>query len=472
MADTIQCVQWALDQQCLLRHPGAEEDIGKSVPSHAIDAIARANFYGRGLGKKQRDGFGVYGDVCVTSHSYGARPGGRKAGLMPKVPASGFIASKEFAPCGGTAALAAMCRACPANAQPATIAQCAGTLEQWPASPETEAQLQGIVSRLGLAAELATCFPATTPLWYGLWAVSPVPTKSLPLLGLLLSEMLEEDRREMELNHRVDQRQIDDFTRTIEAIAVARKTGIALHVELSPLGHTDFGVYTIFPHCPFCKATARTERWQARYPTQLHTCQVCGTRFSPAETSSSKRMKWERDELKDQLGEDGFRRFLGEYLLACGEQPSEIEGIIEATEQKEREFQERRRQIQEEERRKREYLERHVYQGLQRVAAPPSEFPDDEDEDDGDQDGVEKPVAPPYFGPESLSEILRRCEELGIAVTALTHHSRDHTKSRYASPGRKEGTARAIFEKWRAEGCSETFYAACRVPKALLEKEG
>lgn len=384
------------------------------------------------------------------------------------VPANGFIISQEFAPHGGIAGINAMCGSCPANTRPARIASCAGTLHQHPDSRETEAQLQGIISRFGLAAEIAAAFPATTPLWYGLWAVSPVPVKSLSLLGLLLTEMLAEDRREMELKLELDHRQIENFTGIIEAITRAELHGIPLHVELLPLGHTDFGLYTIFPHCPLCKATARTERWQHRYPAELQACHVCGTRFSPAETSSSSRMKWhDDDELRDKLGPESFRRFFAEHLLACGEPAAEIEGIIEATEAKERQFEEKARQRQEEERRNHEYVQRHVYQDLPRVAPPASQLPESEEDEGSDQE-----LEPAWFGAQEFAEVLRRFEEQGIQVTFLIHRSRDHSKDRFTSSvGTRKGNAQSLFEKWQAAGCNEKFQAGYRVPKELLEKE-
>ena len=473
MADTIQLVQWSLDQACRLRPAYDPEDLAAPSPSRqALACIQEVRSYENGK-RNHSHGFGVYGDVCVTMVSHGARPlvDGKKVrgNSSPMVPTHGFIISQSFAPCGGIAAIDKMCGACPANTRPARMAHCAGTLNQHPNSPETEEQLRGIISRLGLAEEMAAAFPATTPIWYGLWAVSPVPVKSLPLLGLLLQEMLAEDRREMELRMEIDHEQIEDFSEIIEAIARAEKHGIPLHVELLPLGHTDFGRYTIFPHCPLCKATARTERWQHQYPCELQTCRVCGTRFSPAETSSSAPMKWPGDDrdLKKQLGAEGYRRFIAEHLLACGEAPAEIEGIIAATEAEEKEREEKWRQQREQERRNAEFIERHVFHGLQRLEPPRDADEDDEEVEEDDDDGAPGPA---WFGAEDLAEVLRRCEAMGIRITYLCHLSRETKKFRSAMPGRKEGTAREILEKWRAEGCDEKFQVICRAPKELLDE--
>ena len=222
----------------------------------------KARAYSHGL-RTREHGFGVFGDVYVSSTTSSRLPGAKpeRPKFGPPYPVSGFLVSEEFKQFGGPEQLFSMCHVCPANVHAHEIASCAGDIFQWPESPDTEVQLQSIISRLGLERDFQECFPATRPLWYGLWAVSPVPIKALPLLRTLLSEILAEDKREMTALGKVDHDQLGQFSTLIAAIDRSEANGVPLHVELLPLGHTDFGIYTIFPHCPLCKATARVGRW-------------------------------------------------------------------------------------------------------------------------------------------------------------------------------------------------------------------
>jgi hypothetical protein len=273
--------------------------------------------------------------------------------------------------------------------------------------------------------------------------------------------MLAEDTIEMKEGGSVQARQLRDFANAIAAIDLAERRGLRLHVRLLPLGHTDCGFYTIFPHCPFCKASARVARWQRKYSSELYSCEVCGTQFSPAETGGMERMDWDGKGLDEQLDPEAFRRFVGEYLVANGEAPESVEGIIEATEAKERERAAIQARNSELTRRRDAYLDAHVFAGLPTVPPPPAEYPDDEEEES----------QPPeqWFDAVALAEILRRCERLGVKVTFLRHWSTDEGLDRYKSG--KISSPRAILEQWQGEGCCEKFYVGCRVPDSLLPRE-
>src|SRR5262245_35887789 len=145
MADTIQLVQWTLEMRCQLRHD--EEAV--ICPGAALRAVASARAYSKAL-RERRSGFGVYGDIYVSSYTFGTRPGGLKAGDSPHYPVSGFLISKEFEPYGGAEGLQRMCSRCPANAELHELARCVGTVPQWPDSPDTEEQLNRIINRLDL----------------------------------------------------------------------------------------------------------------------------------------------------------------------------------------------------------------------------------------------------------------------------------------------------------------------------------
>lgn len=457
MADTRQIVQWTLQKRCLLRcSPDTEKR-----PGAVADALWKARAYSHGL-RNREDGFGVFGDIYVSSCTFAALPEGesRKGKKSVHYPSDGFSVSDEFKRFGGVERLLDMCHACPANVHPHELASCAGDIFQWPESPETESQLLGIISRLGLKQQVEACFPATRPLWYGLWSVSPVPAESLPVLRTLLSEILVEDQRDMAASGKGDRDQVRQFKTLIAAIERAESSHLALHVEMLPLGHTDFGVYTVFPHCPFCKAAARVGRWQRKYPSELHTCSVCGTKFSPAETGSAKRMDWDRRELRKVMGETAFRDFAKAYLVECGETPERAVAIVVASEAEEVRRKAMNQQRAEMEARKKQFLEKHVYHDLACVEPPPPEFPDD---------ATETPVVAEYTGwfrAAEMTQVLDRCGQLGIRVTMLQHHSSAGDRDRLEMRDLKEPLG--VLVRWQAEGCDEKFYAACRVPDSLV----
>ncbi len=424
--------------------------------------MARA--YSCGL-RNREHGFGVYGDIYVSSCTYAHVPGREKVRFKPGLmyPASGFVISKEFAKFGGPEALFRMCHECPANVRAHEIASCAGDIYQRPESPDTEAQLQSIISRLGLEREVSEGFPATRPLWFGLWAVSPVPARALPVLRLLISEMLAEDTRDMEAAGKVDHDQLRQFSHLAGAIERAESSGLSLHVELLPLGHTDFGIYTIFPHCPFCKASARVGRWQRKYPSQLYTCEVCGTQFYLAETGRAERMDWDCRELRETLGDEEFRKFAGEYLVARGEAVEAAAAIVEATENAEVERKAVNRQHAEMEKQKKRFLDEHIFVGLPCLPAPSSEFPLSAEEQAEAESGSSG-----WFTADNVAEVLRRCAARDIKVTMLQHHSSGGENDRFEMRELKEPLE--VLAKWRAEGCDEKFYACCRVPDSLVRE--
>jgi len=104
-------------------------------------------------------------------------------------------------------------------------------------------------------------------------------------------------------------------------------------------GHTDFGYYTIFPHCPYCKAEARIKRWQRHYPTESYDCPVCGTQYVPAEAASTTTDGMELPNLRDLIGRVQFPSFAKTYLKQQGLSDLEAAKIVFATELREAEHQ-------------------------------------------------------------------------------------------------------------------------------------
>ncbi len=451
MADTRQIVKWSLELRCELR-PG-----GDPWAEGAAQLLARAKAYSAEL-RAARHASGVFGDIFVSSYTFV----GRGKGPRSPYPVDGFIISEEFRGCGGPEGLFAMCGRCPANTTPHELAGCYGHLYQTPHSAETEEQLQRIVGRLGLEAQMHAAFPATTPLWFGLWAVSPVPKPSLGLLHTLVSAMLAEDRADMEAGAKIEHRQLRDFASFIGALDLAQQHDLPLHVSLLPLGHTDFGVYTIFPHCPFCKATANVRRWQRKYPAAHQRCEVCGVLFSPAETASQTPMESDDEGLRDKLGEAQFLQFAREYLLAQGESPASADAIVLAAEAERRAREEKRREALALDALREAYLKAHIFHGLPTVPPPRSMF------EDGGTDIEEKEPRRPWFDAKTLLIAIRRATAAGIPVISLTHSSVDEEMDRFEPV--KSSDPMLLLKRWVEEGCSEKFQAYLLPPAALVRQ--
>ena len=132
--------------------------------------------------------------------------------------------------------------------------------------PET---LDDLIARRELMPAIEAAGLASPSIWHTLWAESPVPR---PTLGVL-----------QRLFEKIDKPRVGLFR---QAIAASFRLDLALHAEMSPPGHIDFGVYTIFPHCPRCKLEAPVPRWSGRNLSETMTCENCGTAFSPEETSN------------------------------------------------------------------------------------------------------------------------------------------------------------------------------------------
>jgi hypothetical protein len=452
MADTRQIVAWALEKTCNLRNDGQ-----KSAPMKALTAVARARAYSKALRDNER-GFQIIDDVYVTGHTFGGGDIRKKLNSTP-FPYSGFIISKEFESAGGPAGLFAMCGSCEANITRNDLAGCCGSLFQYPNSPETDSQIRAILDRFGLNDELKEAFPETNPIWYGLWAVSPVPPRSLLLLRTIISEMRIEDSRELEIPQKKDDRLLRDFALFTRAIDVAEQHNIPLHVELVPLGHTDFGFYTVFPHCPFCKAATRTKLWQRKYPTALCKCHVCSREYSPAETANSEGMPDEREDLRDLLGPAAFAEFAKKYLMAHGQTEQDASMIIEEMEAREAAHQERLREFRRLKTLSDTYLNQHVLSGLTTMPPPASE----------NRGVTSDNIQNAWFEAEVFEEVLHRCQAHNIAILTMRHDSPDGKNDREQSEFKGIKNPIKLLRKWRAQECNGKFHATFNVPDKLIQ---
>jgi hypothetical protein len=288
MADTAQYVNWHLEQACPFRQGPA---VTQFVAAH--DATWRLRYIDTAAAKND-----VFDDIVVTSVSYFRGD---------KSPAGGFRISEAVAAAGSLVPARDVCARCPANAfdPPAErMAGCCGLLPFNPDDPALEKRLRSALHEPGLRRWFDTAFLPTTPLWYGLWATSPLTQDQLKLLPRVLPQRppngpdLDED--------------VLCFHR---ACALAMRHGLTVRVNLPPPGHTDLGWDTTFPHCPRCKK-GTGEQWEKQYSTRRTTCRACGFEFVPAETASSEQSPPydDKDSLERMMSPESYAALKQEWL--------------------------------------------------------------------------------------------------------------------------------------------------------------
>jgi hypothetical protein len=449
MADTIQVVSWTLGQTCALRSVET-----CASPREALAAVGIAQQIAKYL-DGPADGFGIWGDVCVTGYTLMGFRGFTDSFLNGNVfdafagryPDSGFLISEKLGNIGGVEGLRNLCAACPANtSRRGRPAQCAGTLYLGP--QRIEPQLLQIIERLNLGDALAEHFTEATPIWYGLWTKSPLSKGAMQVLRRIVWALLDDDAvaARASTSRSTDAADLRAFAR---AMNLADAYGLPLSVCMSPPGHTDFGIYTVFPHCPLCKAEADVERWKGKAPTALRACNVCGTVYSPAEMASSERMDdTDRPTLRGVLGRERFVAFAKAYLITQGLDAVAAERAVAEEEAKEearqRDLAERRRK----ELIKDALLKARIFTGLNASY---------EDDDDGQSF--------PRFDAPEFAEVLRRCRALGVRVGFMMHvadgRAERHMKGWLDDPEK-------MLREWRRDGCCGPFAATYDVPEDLL----
>jgi len=470
MSDTIQIVQWTLEQRCRLR---AEEAIRD--PAAALLAVGRAHSIGRALSKPSGR-YGIFGEIYLTSTTMATLPERLSQGQSPTdrllardargscsdYPNGGELVSEMFKEVGGIAGLQALCRDCPANAGRPIPAGCAGRIWQRPGCHETQEHLDGIIARLGLKEAIAEHFLPTTPIWFGLWTRSPLSQRAVGYLITLLAELVKvRGDGESQWLGRDWREEIDAF---LSAARIAEAGNARMHVALAPPGHVDFGWSTTFAHCPRCKAEAELPHWKRKYPVAYYTCEVCGESYSPAEQNSAKRMEFkEGPDLRAMLGAERFRAFAREYLRARGMSEADANETVELTEAAEVERLATIEVSQRETKAHWRYVEQSLYAGLllESLAEP----------------GDPTAVLAKGFRAADFAKLLRRARERGIKTVSMSHSSVDEEMGRHISasmgiPGEteKDFDPVAVFQKWQAEGCDDLFMAYFKVPKELIAR--
>lgn len=309
MADTRQVVNWSLERKCNFR---AGDDW--FLPNETYRQLSDL----RTLARAHADDRVVDG-ICVTGWTIGRD----NSGGYHEIPVSGFPIEDRVHRYGGIAEVHKTCGECEANADSmldTRIAGCFGYLEVSPDSPELDEQLWKIIDERDLGDRLKSTFLVTTPLWYGFWIESPLRRLHAELLHELLDAACDHD----------DPRD-KDVVHFLNALQAAINWELPVHVSLAPLGHSDFGWHTVFPHCPRCKANAPVGRWQKEFPNDPYQCKVCAHIFNPNEHHSSKRdnYEWDANSLKDQLGERGYEDFTKRFLLHRGCAEQQVKEIID-----------------------------------------------------------------------------------------------------------------------------------------------
>jgi len=242
------------------------------------------------------------------------------------IPASGIRIEEVAQPMGGWDVVRATCRDCEANVagnSPNGIAGCHESLDvMYPHSEELDALLWETIRLRGLEERLRACFRVTKPLWFGFWIDSPLRRTQcellLDLLPYALPRLWGKDEAKNDVEPVFDPNQFvcpdfdpseyygKEFSAFFAALRTAINWELPLHVHMAPPGHTDFGFYTQFAHCPRCKAAARVPRWTESVESCSIECEVCGNTFDPAPTYSSEPFEFnsDADSLEKQLGDN------------------------------------------------------------------------------------------------------------------------------------------------------------------------
>ncbi|QDU25830.1 Serine/threonine-protein kinase pkn1 [Anatilimnocola aggregata] len=309
MADTRQVVRWSLERKCTFRNGDRW-----FLPDQTFKQLA--DF--RTVAAAEGDNRNVNG-ICVT----GWTTERDNAGKVQSIPVSGFRIEDRLGPFGGLPMVLSTCHLCEANAKGelgVEVAGCFGYLDVWPDSEELDKQLWTIIEQRHLESRIRSAFPLTTPLWYGFWIESPLRRLQAEVLHELLNAACDyADPKDKDVRH------------FLNALDTAIRWELPVHVSLSPLGHTDFGWYTVFPHCPRCKANASVGRWKENYQATAYECRVCGHEFNPDDHHSMERddFDWDANSLEKQLGPMAYQQFIKSFLLQRGCSSGQVDEVVD-----------------------------------------------------------------------------------------------------------------------------------------------
>ncbi|MCP4539116.1 MAG: hypothetical protein GY832_18425 [Chloroflexi bacterium] len=305
MGDTYQVVQWALEYTCPMRY--GENWVESEV---AYEQLVNIKRYSRALAQGT-----ILGDICVCEWD--------TSDTGVRLPEYGLIISHTFDRYGGVAVVEESCQNCTVNlnvsSRAGPLAGCSSSFYCPPWDEQLAQSLEKIILKNGLEAELKNVFVSTNPIWFGLWIKSSLTQEQCEILSIILSD----------LPLKKEQFGIQHF---LSALKVYIEQGIRVHVSLVPPGHSDMGWYTVFDHCPQCKASPWMLQMEQALPSEAITCKVCGYCYIPSLTFSSKREGINDifgDSLEEILGIEKYRTFARDYLSDKGVSSKQIEQVLE-----------------------------------------------------------------------------------------------------------------------------------------------
>ena len=341
MADTRQRVWWSLERACSLR-----TGEGWQLPLVTLQALSTLQQCSAALNKTNP---AVVNGIWVTSNFVGRDA----ANNTVYIPSSGLKIDEIGQSHGGWETVRSTCAKCEANIlaiqqlgqptgtskldaqRPAMVGGCFGSIEvMYPSSSSLDELLWKVIERYDLEDQLRDAFQLTDPLWFGFWMDSPLDRKQCRCLLDLLSKALPQLWEKPEDDPAAEPVFADvsfafsgfnpaktygrEYAAFFKALEVSLQANLPLHVHIPPPGHTDMGCYTIFAHCPRCKAAADVPRWQDVQSCE-YTCSVCGHSFDPASTYSRETQDFDLDaeSLETQMGAD-YDAFALEYARVRG----------------------------------------------------------------------------------------------------------------------------------------------------------
>jgi hypothetical protein len=210
-------------------------------------------------------------------------------------PPHGFRLNEALAIYGGESAVAAACRACPANcvSSPtlrvghASELMYAGCYGLTPVGQHVSIAVEQAIEHMGLASEVVNSFPPSTPRWYALWINSPLSMQQLAVVGPLIAAV--------------------GLSDLAAGCATALSANLPLHVRLYPAGKVEGTWWRLVAHCPRCKGA-----WPGERSRQ---CRVCGYVGHPA-PDKKRRVRGRRPyaRLDHVLGAGESTEFLARYF--------------------------------------------------------------------------------------------------------------------------------------------------------------
>jgi hypothetical protein len=239
----------------------------------------------------------------------------------------------------------------------------------------------------------------------------------------------------------------------VRATKLAREHGLRLHVSMAPPGHTDLGYYSVFAHCPSCKAEADIERWQRRYPSESYACKVCGREYSPAATASMEPDGYEPSSLRKTLGDERFEEFTRRYLVSREFLPDHAERVLEILRATEAERETLAAEARAKSDQQARFIRSVLYAGLSSSQLDAKRF--------GEM---------PFFRADEFLKLLRRCKQYGVRVGFMCHESVKDELCLTAKSCDEDGEQ--VFKEWRKKGCDEWFAGFLIVPDSVLDEWG